>query len=273
MSGILALARTARRVLLGVLVASSAVGAEHPLAGLQFRNAGIVRRDMRFRYFDQTVAYVEGLERWNVERVSMYLYRVENAKKSEPPTGMRSAVTLGGLGSGTLELRADGSFRDWNIFNNSPASGAPIQRDDALFGIRVREDGAIHASTLHTHPPAGLPAIFQIEYSGAFPVARLRFSDPALPIAVDLYAYSEFYPRDADASATPAAIFTFLLRNPTRHVIETSLLFAIPNQTDGRTVRGGSLTFQREGKGPLSGTIAVHGAGDTTSRGTSRRGW
>lgn len=249
-------------MLLGVMVASVLAGADHPLAGLEFRNSGIVRRDMRFRYFDQTVRYVEDIERWNVPRVSMYLYRVEDGNKSDPPIGMRSAVPMGSLGSGTVELRADGSFRDWNIFNNSPASGTPIQCDDALFGIRVRADRAVHASTLRTHLPAGLPAIYQIEYSGAFPVARLRFSDPALPVAVDLYAYSEFYPRDADASATPAAIFTFLLRNPTRQVIETSLLFAVPNHTGGRPIAGEFLTFQTDGEGPLSGTIAIGAAGD-----------
>ena len=43
-----------------------------------------------------------------------------DALKTDPPLGMRSAVTLGGLGAGTIELRADGSLHDWNIFNNHP---------------------------------------------------------------------------------------------------------------------------------------------------------
>ncbi len=245
------------------LIGCGAAHAEHPLAGVQFRNSGVVRRDMQFRYFDQTVSYVEDLERWNVQRTSMYLYQLEGAKKIDPPVGMRSSVPLGGLGSGTVELRADGSLRDWDIFNNSPASGTKIQRNDALFGIRVRPSGGIaHTSTLRTHPPGGLPAVAQIEYSGAFPVSRLRFSDPVLPITADLYAYSEFRPRDADASATPAAIFTFLLRNPSSQPLETSLLFLIPNHTNGRAITDGSLMFRTEGKDPLSGTIVVRAAGE-----------
>jgi len=128
----------AKTVFFVLALASGAVCAEHPLAQLQFRNSGVVRRDMQFRYFDQPVAYVEDLERWNVQGISMYLYQLEGGKKIDPPVGMRSAVPLGGLGSGTVELRADGSFRDWNIFNNSPAGGTKIQRDEALFGIRIR---------------------------------------------------------------------------------------------------------------------------------------
>ena len=64
-----------------LILASGAVCAEHPLAQLQFRNSGVVRRDMQFRYFDQTVAYVEDSERWNVHDTSMYLYQLEVGRK------------------------------------------------------------------------------------------------------------------------------------------------------------------------------------------------
>lgn len=42
-----------------------------------------------------------------------------------PPTGMRSAVPLGALGGGSLELRADGALRDWRLLNNHPAALNP----------------------------------------------------------------------------------------------------------------------------------------------------
>ena len=78
---------------------------------------------------------------------------------------------------------------------------------------------------------------------------------------LDLYAYSEFKPRDADASSTPAVIFTFLLTNPSRQTIRPSLLFVLPNHTDGNAASNGDLTFIRDGKLPLSGTIAVRTVG------------
>jgi hypothetical protein len=189
------------------------------LSQLRFKNSGTVTRDMQFRYFHQPDDYLETRDLWGIYSDGTYLYRIDGGRKSSPPDGMRSAVPLGGLGSGTLELRADGSLRDWNIFNNSPAYGNKVQLDDALFGINIREGDKAFISTLRTHPPCGLPSISQIQYSGDFPVSRLRFSDPNLAIPVDLYAYSEFRPRDADASATPAAIFTFLLSKPSRQTI------------------------------------------------------
>ncbi len=251
--------------MLSVLVLTGSAFAEHPLAGLQFRNSGVVRKEMQFRYFDQTVSYVEDEERWNTQGTATYLYQVSGTTKTDPPTGMRSSVPLGGLGSGTVELRADGSFHDWNIFNNSPADGGKIQLDGAFFAIRTNSS----AFSLRTHPLGGMPPVSQIEYSGAFPVSRLRFSDPALPVAVDLYGYSELSLRDADASATPAAIFTVLVRNPAKTAVRTSLLFVVPNYTRGRADQNEGLEFRTEGKEPLSGTIAIRAAGEGVSTETA----
>jgi non-lysosomal glucosylceramidase len=241
-----------------ILHAASAQTTENPLSHLQFENIGTVTKDMEFRYFHQPDDYLENPDLWSIRSDAMYLYRVDGAKKVAPPEGMRSAVPLGGLGSGTLELRADGSLGDWNIFNNSPAYGEKVQIEDALFGIRtVEANGKVFVSALRIHPPAGIPAIQQIQYSGEFPVSRLKFNDPKLSVAVDLYAYSEFKLRDPDASATPAAIFTFVLRNPTTHTIPTSLVFMLPNRIDGHVQLSHGLTFLRDGKLPLSGSIAV----------------
>jgi non-lysosomal glucosylceramidase len=248
-------------VMLRILGIGALMVAQTPdnlLPQLRFENSGTVTRDMDFRYFNQPDDYLENPDLWNIRSRAVYLYRVDGGEKRSPPDGMRSAVPLGGLGSGTVELLADGSFSDWNIFNNSPAYGEKVQIDEAFFGIRVRrQNSKIYGSALRTRPPSGLPAIRQIQYSGDFPVSRLRFRDPNLPLTTDLYAYSEFKPRDADASATPAAIFTFLLANPSRQAIHASLLFALPNHIDGSATTNRGLTFTREGKLPLSGTIAI----------------
>ena len=42
-----------------------------------------------------------------------------------PPLGVRSAPPLGGLAAGTIELRADGTLRQWTIENASP----PLDQD------------------------------------------------------------------------------------------------------------------------------------------------
>jgi uncharacterized protein (DUF608 family) len=237
-----------------------------PLAKLQFKNSGIVRREMRFQYFDQPVAYAEDFDHWNTIGKAQYLYQVEEGKKTAPPTGMRSAVPLGGLGSGTVELRADGSLRDWEIFNNSPAAATKIQVDDAFFGLWAKPHGQpSSALTLRTHPPQTLPPISQIEYAGAFPVSRLRFSDSNLPLTVELYGYSEFHPFDAERSCTPCALFSFNLHNSAREAVGTSLLFNMRNYIGGRVTANKHLTFDKSGAQPTSGTIAMKVAGEGVS--------
>ena len=240
--------------------------AESMLSSLQFRNAGIVRSDMRFEYIDQPLEYAEDVDYWNVTRRAKYLYLFKGGEKLDPPTGMRSSVPLGGLGAGTVELRADGSFRDWNIFNNSPAGGNKIQIDDTFFALWVKSQGSsAQARALRTHPPGHLRGIGQIEYSGAFPVSRLKFTDPALPVDVTLYSYCEFHPHDAKASAAPAVIFTFELKNPTRQAIDVSLLLNLRKFTDGQLEPSHPLTFASAGNSPTSGTIAVTAEGEGSS--------
>src|SRR5580698_1336795 len=160
-------------VILRILSIGKPMVAQTPdklLPQLRFENSGTVTRDMDFRYFDQPDDYLENPDLWNIRSTAIYLYRVDGGEKRSPPDGMRSAVPLGGLGSGTVELLADGSFSDWNIFNNSPAYGEKVQIDEAFFGIRVRQqNGKVYVSALRTRPPSGLPAIRQIQYSGDFP--------------------------------------------------------------------------------------------------------
>ena len=255
--------------------------AEHPLARLQFKNLGMVRADMQFQEKRQPCYYVESPTAWSVPWGSgaggssyPYLWLVDRAAPSggsgavgprlaPPPLGMRSAVPLGGLGAGTIELRADGSLCDWNIFNNSPGGGGgKVQLEDCLLGLRVRpEAGPARAWTVRTHPPHGLPSVLQIDYSGAFPVSRLRLRDPQLPLTVELYAYSELKIRDARASATPAVVFSFLVTNPLDRPVEAAVLCNLPNHVAGEFSAAGRLVLTRNDNSAIGGTMAL-GVGD-----------
>lgn len=181
-----------------------------------------------------------------------------------PPLGMRSAVPLGGLGAGTVELRADGSFRDWNIFNNSPGGGGgKVQLDDALFGLWLKTaDEPARAWTLRTHPPQGLPPIAEIEYAGAYPVSRLRFRKPNLPLELSLHAYSEFKMRDAEASATPAIVFSFQLTNPLAKAVDAAIFFNLPNHVRGKFSTANGLRLTRDGNEPVSGAMLLRFGGN-----------
>ena len=261
---------------------------DEALARLKFKNSGVVRSAMRFEYKTQPCYYVESPTGWTVpwgghggggSYPYLYLAAEGNAAATPannltpPPVGMRSAVPLGGLGAGTVELRADGSLRDWNIFNNSPGGGGlKVQLEEALFGLRVKmAGGAAKAWALRTQPPQGLPPLAQIEYSGAYPVSRLRLSDPELPLTVDLYAYSEFRIRDAVGSAAPAVIFSFRMGNPTIQTAEAALLFNLPNHIQGAFSAANGLKLARGGAGSQTGSMVARfggaGSNDTCAAG------
>ena len=132
------------------------------LTQVTFKNTGVLRREMQFEDQTQPCDYMELAKVWSTPwnaHVFPYLCLVQSNNGSRqlvpPPSGMRSAVPLGGLGGGTVELRADGSFHDSDIFNNSPDSVAgKVQLNDAFFGLRVKAEGnAAKAWTLRTHPP------------------------------------------------------------------------------------------------------------------------
>ena len=152
---------------------------------------------------------------------------------SVPPSGMRSAPPLGGLSTGSIELRGDGSLHAWTIENNSPAGSAKIATSpDAAFGVKI---GDANAKLLRTHPPRGLglrddAGIAAMRFSGATPFTRLTPLDPAFKAASDvhLFGHSRWKIGDMNASATPAIGFTLSASNPSSAPLEVAFFFGVP---------------------------------------------
>ena len=178
-----------------------------------------------------------------------YLYELHNqsasgdnnATWSEPPLGMRSAPPLGGLSTGTLELRADGTLSSVTIENASPAGSAKMARlVDGAFGARWSGADGHAARLLRTHPPKGIPGVDAIEFSGAQPFTRLRPIDASLPSGVELtlFGRSRWRVADMEASATPAAGFTLTAVNPSSsEPLELSFFLSLPLQHQAGMVR------------------------------------
>ena len=148
---------------------------------------------------------------------------------SVPPSGMRSAPPLGGLAAGSVELRGDGSLRAWTIENASPAGSTKLDLlDDAAFGVLV---GKGESRLLRTHPPAGLPGVQSMRFSGSQPFTRLVPSDPKLnsKLHLRLFGRSRWRVGDMEKSAIPAAAFTLTASNPsTSEPLNISFFFSLP---------------------------------------------
>ena len=170
---------------------------------------------------------------------------IKNA--SAPPSGMRSAVPLGSLGGGTIELRADGRLADWEIFNNGPQArgGGKVNINEAVLGILSQplpSDGqrqstaAPFASLLRTHMDSTnkeLPVIESLTYSGAFPAARLVAEDSTLKQGITVTAFSPFMRQNPNKSVTPAIAFHVNISNPRSHDIDMAVFFNLPDMLSG----------------------------------------
>jgi uncharacterized protein (DUF608 family) len=150
---------------------------------------------------------------------------------------VRSGIALGGIGAGSIELRKDGKFYNWTIFNNQPLGiGNPFQlmtaprdgwEDSLLFFIvRYQVEGELPKMKLlnisNSLGEAGLEstdyyypwlsAVKEIEYQARFPFVNMKFTDPEMPFTIEMEAYSPFIPHDVKNSALPAVYFNFKLK-------------------------------------------------------------
>ena len=193
------------------------------LQSVNFLHAGTTAASDNITFFTQCNGFSEGYQHWTLITPRPYAYRVDPASEGSflhaPEMGIRSAVPLGGLGTGSFELRGDGTFADWTIENQGTSlasdyfrnSKIPV-KEEAVLGMFVEGyDGAV---TLRLHPPSEIAGtgVEALTYSGAYPFSRLSPSSATTNATV--YAYSPFKLYDSTASNIPAIAFSLVLTNP-----------------------------------------------------------
>ena len=159
-----------------------------------------------------------------------------------------SGIPLGGIGTGSVELRADGRFYEWQIFNNPPWSGGALivdwkgeeilDPDDCYFAIRVKSpDSEPSVRILASKEKSEINRLYAgsfvkniegSEYIGEFPFAKINYKTD-LPVEVQLDAFSPFIPLDIKNSALPAAVLTFTIKNLSNKSLEVSMLGGLVN--------------------------------------------
>lgn len=175
-------------------------------------------------------------------------------------------MPVGGLCCGTLYLGGDGRLWCWDIFNEnkegvlprtvkwkgfggprdvSPRDGASYvepheQQSPLAQGFALRADGGA-ARPMDTH------GWKEIAFRGEYPLGRVTYSDPALPVGVTLTAYSPFIPLNADDSGLPATICEFALTNESEKPVTVELAGWLEN--------AGSLFSARPGSGRRVNTV------------------
>lgn len=169
---------------------------------------------------------------------------------------VRSGITIGGIGTGGMELRKDGQFYNWSIFNNYPLGVGPLldlpvppfsneQESFLYFLVRYQvegeqpkikllhltngyqEGGLIGENPIYYFP--WMSAVDKIEYAGRFPFVNMQFTDEEMPFDISLEAFSPFIPHDADNSAIPGAYFNFKIKSKTDKEVQVMLVGSLRN--------------------------------------------
>jgi uncharacterized protein (DUF608 family) len=166
-----------------------------------------------------------------------------------------SGIPLGGIGTGSVELRADGRFYEWQIFNNLPWRGAllipwkgeeeVLDPDDFYFAIRVKAPhGEPQVRILAAKEKSEMDQLYansflrnvdELNYVGEFPFVKIEYKTD-LPLDIHLDAFSPFIPLDVKNSAIPVAVLTFTVKNTSEKDLEVSFLAGLVNPV-GKDVR------------------------------------
>lgn len=143
----------------------------------------------------------------------------------------RSGIALGGIGTGTFEIRQDGGFYNWTIFNNAPLfagtsfphNGREEAKSLLFFKVWLkRESEAPRILLLQIEESHGAATFEHHEYhylfpwlagadsirtSASFPFTDLEYRWAGLPLVARLRAWSPFVPGSVDDSSLPLAYF------------------------------------------------------------------
>lgn len=155
---------------------------------------------------------------------------------------MSSGAPLGGIGTGFIELRPDGAFYEWQIFNSGSWAGnrtAAATRPRYLrFLLRSVKaaDATPQLRRLYLNTEESdlysLPYVHDvesIEYDAWFPMTGLGYRDSTLPVRVTAVAFSPFMPGKTRESATPGFHMVFTLENTSGETVEASVFSLMEN--------------------------------------------
>ena len=179
----------------------------------------------------------------------------------------RSGLALGGIGAGWFELRKDGVFYNWNLFNNEPLGTGPafdLAEDSMLFFLlryevegeepkmkllQIESGYEVASIPNHYYTFPWLRGVRETDYEASFPFTKLTFKAPDMPLVVEMEAWSPFIPHNAKDSSLPTALFDFRVRSTTSKTVHVMLLGSWRNgvgfDVDDRLYR----TDVRTGKG------------------------
>ena len=157
---------------------------------------------------------------------------------------------LGGIGTGCIGLAGNGGLIDWEILNRPNKNSRNGYSHFAIKAIRQGKTiakilqgdtnsafiGAPRSGILwgfgHGVPREtldGLPHFKNVQFDGAFPIAKLTYEDENFPAILRLCAFNPLIPHDTFNSSLPVAFFEWEIENTVEEDVEYTLAFSVAN--------------------------------------------
>lgn len=151
---------------------------------------------------------------------------------------------LGGIGAGMIALEGTGMLSHFSVrhkpdYFHDPFCFAALCIHRATGNVARVLEGPISRVRVLSMPGAcngggnlktyGLPRMARARFLARFPFGTVSLSDPAVPLRVELTAWSPFVPGDADNSSLPVAALEYRFRNPTQQTVEAVFSFNSSN--------------------------------------------
>lgn len=135
-------------------------------------------------------------------------------------------MPIGGIGTGSIWLDGQGQLGVWQIFNNLSEPRIP----DSFFAICAKAAGGEAVTrVLQTKGEGSLKPVESLEYEGGYPIARLAYHDPALPVEVLLEAMNPMIPLDAANSSIPGGLFRLTVKNAGTAAVDVAIAASLQN--------------------------------------------
>lgn len=138
-------------------------------------------------------------------------------------TRVSRGFPMGGIGAGGFSVATDGGFGELRLNNNWMC---PIRGARGAFHALWTPGRCVTLQRTATH--TNMTPVRGTTFTGTLPSFTLAFDDD-LPLAVTLHGLTPHVPHDLRASTLPAALFRFVLANPSDADVDAAVLFSFEN--------------------------------------------
>jgi len=133
-----------------------------------------------------------------------------------------ACIRLGGLGTGWLGFKADGSFDSATVAPLASPVDASLRGSFAALWTQAGSQTT--ARILSGSSAWGMPAARQVSCTPRFPLFETHVADTDLPVTVSATAFSAVHPFDEDSSTLPVVLLIYRLKNVARAPARVSIL-------------------------------------------------